>query len=312
VIIPSLTFVLDIYLYIKIYIGRENLIKFGMVAFWGVMLVTIGLAIDSFYINGKIYMNMSLTLMLLFMAFLIIMNWVYTMRIGDLYDDFTISNSRLELAKNQIAMQKEYYQTLYGQMNEIREIKHDIRHFIGVMNQLMEAGKIDSLKIFLSEYSEKVKTDQLPVFCEHTIANSIIGYYYLRAKEYEIPFESQCSIYEQNPMSDSDLCIVLGNALENAIYACRQMDDPSRTRYVSVESRTMKGQWLIKVRNSYNGVLEIKDGSYITSKSESSHGLGIGNIKKVIGAYGGFVEIEHNEEQFTLMAAVPVNKLVMF
>jgi len=304
VLIPTLTFVLDIYLFIKIYIGREKLIKFGMAAFWGSILVTIGLAIDSFYINGKIYTDMSLTLMLLLMAFLLIMNWVYTMRISDLYDDFTISASRLELAKSQIAMQKEYYQALNVQMNEIREIKHDIRHFIGVMNQLTEAGKIDNLKIFLSEYSEKVKMDQLPVFCENTIANSIIGYYYLRAKEYEIPFESQCNISEQNPLSDSNLCIVLGNALENAVCACRLMD-ASKTRFVSIESRTMKNQWLIKVKNSYNGELEIKEGHYVSSKTEGSHGLGIGNIEKVVGAYGGFVEIEHNEEMFTLMVAVP-------
>jgi len=304
VYIPMLTFILDIYLFIKIYQGREKLKKFGMAIFWGGILVIVGLAIDSFYINGKIYMNMSLTMMILFIVFLLIMSWVYAMNIVVLYDDFTISSSRLELAKKQIDMQKEYYDTLSGQMNEIREMKHDINHFIGVMSQLAEEGKLDKLRMFLSEYCEKAKIDQLPVFCKHTIANSIIGYYYLRAKEYGILFESQCNISGQTTMSDSDLCIILGNALENAVYACRQMD-PMKVQFVSIDAGTMKGQRLIKVTNSYQGQLEINDGRYISSKGGNSHGLGIRNIEKVVAAYGGFIKIEHDEKVFTLMAAVP-------
>jgi len=306
VYVPMLTFTLDIYLFVKIYRGREKLIKFGMAVFWGAILVIIGLAIDSFYINGKIYMNMSLTMLFLFTVFSMIISCVYAMRSADLYDDFTKSSSRLELANSQIAMQKEYYDALSGQMNEIREVKHDINHFIGVMSQLTEEGNLDRLRVFLSEYCEKAKMARLPVFCEHTIANSIIGYYYLRAKEYGISFESQSDICGQTSMSDSDLCIVLGNALENAIYACRQMD-PLETRFVSIESRKMKGQRLIKVTNSYNGCLEINNGRYISSKGGNLHGLGIRNIEKVVEVYGGFVKIEHNEKVFTLMTAVPEN-----
>lgn len=304
VYIPTLTFVLDIYLFVKVYLGRDKLIKFGMVVFWGAVLIIVGLANDSYYINGKIYMNMSLTMMLLFLVFLIIMSGIYALRIGDLYDDFTVSSSRLKLANKQIDMQKEYYDTLSSQMSEIKEIKHDISHFIGVMSHLAEEGNFDKLRMFLSEYCEKVKMDQLPVFCENTIANSIIGYYFLRSKEYGIHFDSQCSVNRQTTMSDSDLCIVLGNALDNAVYACRQMD-PSKMRFVSIEAETMNGLRLIKVNNSYEGQLEINDGRYISSKTGNSHGLGIRNIEKVVETYSGFVKIEHNDKVFTIMVAVP-------
>lgn len=304
VYIPTLTFVLDFYIFVKVYLGRDKLIKFGMVIFWGAILVIIGLANDSYYINGKIFMNMSLTMMLLFIIFTIIMSGVYALRIADLYDDFTVSSSRLKLANNQIAMQKEYYGTLSGQMYEIREIKHDISHFIGVMSHLAEEGNFNKLKMFLNEYCEKVKLDQLPVFCENTIANSIIGYYFLRAKEYGIHFESQCNISSQTTMRDSDLCIVLGNALDNAVYACRQID-PSKMRFISIEADTMKGLGLIKIKNSYQGQLKMNDGRYISSKSGNSHGLGIQNIEKVVEAYNGQIKIEHENKVFTIMVAVP-------
>ena len=304
VLIPMLTFALDLYLFIKIYHGIEKLKKFGMVVFWAAILVIIGLANDSFYINGKIFSNISLSMMLYFMVFSIIMSGVYALRIGDLYDDFTVSSSRLNLANKQIVMQKEYYGTLSIQMKEIRKIKHDISHFIGVMSRLAEEGNFDKLKVFLSEYCEKTEMDQLPVFCENTIANSIIGYYFLRAKEYGIRFESKCNISEQVNISDSDLCIVLGNALENAVHACRQMD-LSMMRYVSIEAEIMKGLQLIKVKNSYQGQLEMNEGRYISSKQGNSHGLGIQNIEKVVEAYNGLVKIEHEDKVFTVMAAIP-------
>jgi sensor histidine kinase regulating citrate/malate metabolism len=96
----------------------------------------------------------------------------------------------------------------------------------------------------------------------------------------------------------------LGNALENAICASRQMD-PAEPRFVSIKSETMKGQRLIKITNSYQGQLKIKDDKYISIKDGNSHGFGIRNMKKVVETYGGLVKIEHNENVFTLMVAIP-------
>lgn len=301
--IPTLTYVLDFYLFYKIYCSRENMKKFGMVVFWGAISVIAGLTLDSYYINGKIYMNMSLQLLIFFTVFAVIMNWVYVMRSIDIYDDFIKSSSRLELARSQIAMQKEYYDALSRQMNEIREIKHDIRHFIGVMSILAEENKLDELKAFLNEYGKKTEMDKLPVFCNNVVANSIIGYYYLQAKESGIVFESRCNISSKSVMSDSDLCIVLGNSLENAVNACRQIEDIHK-RFISIEAMAVKKQQIIKIKNSHNGKLIMKDSRYITSKDTKSHGLGIRNIEKVIESYGGFVKIDHNENEFTVMVAV--------
>jgi len=306
VAIPLLSYGLDFYLYTKIYHGRETLKKFGMPIFWCTVILILGLGLDSLYINGKIYWNMSLILLFLCMVFLLVMNSIFNKRMEDIFDDFTTSASRLELANNQIAMQKEYYDSLSAQMNEIREIKHDVRHFTGVLGQLVEEGQFDKLKEFLYQYSEQVKTDQLPVFCDNTIANSIIGFYYLNAKKFDIPFEGECVINKQSQISDSDLCIVLGNALENAIYACRQME-PSQHKFVSIDVKTVNGYCLIKVTNTYSGNLTIHDGRYISAKGGNSHGLGISNMEKVVNSYGGFVKIDHDEEVFTIMIAIPDN-----
>jgi signal transduction histidine kinase len=303
VIIPMLTYVLDIYLFIKVYINRVRLIKFGILIFFGATLVINGLALDSFYINGLIFMNMSIALLFMLVLFMVIMSIIYSIRNRDLYDDFMVSASRLEIANKQISIQKEYYDTLSNQMDEIKKIKHDIRHFIVTMEMLAEEGKIDKLVEFLCEYSEKTKTEELPLFCENIIANSIIGYYYLQASRDAITFESRCIIDKQVDVDDNDLCIVLGNALDNAVSACRTME-PSQTRFVSITTKIINKYLFIKVCNSYQGQLEMKNGQYISSKKGGSHGYGIRNIQKVVESYGGYLKIDHDGNTFTILSAI--------
>ena len=305
-LIPALTYVLDIYLFTKIYKGQSEINKYGTIVFISAMLVIIGLTLESYYISGIIYMNMSLAQLACLSAFLLFMNWVYTLRVGDLHDDLTQSSSRLDFANNQIAMQKQYYAALSEQMAEIRGIKHDFRHIIGAMSRLADENKFTDLTSFLNEYSQKTESERLPVFCENIVANSIIGYYCLCAKENGILFDCRCKIDHQNTISDSDLCIVLGNALENAIDACLRMKSDDN-QFVSISMGTMNKQQLLKVKNSYSGGLETRDGRYISSKEEKSHGYGLRNIEKVVSSYGGFIKIEHSENEFTLMAAIPDN-----
>lgn len=304
IVLPVSTFALEIYSFFKLYFGRYQLKKFGMLIYWGVILAVSGLIIDSYYINGNIYLNMSLALPILLSAYLMILSLVYALRTADVYNDLAVSSSRLDLAKSQIAMQKEYYDALSGQMNEIRGIKHDMRHFVGVAGRLAEEGRYTELERFLSEYAQNTETDPLPVFCENVVANSILGYYSLKAREGGIPINFSCSIQRQLAMNDSDLCVVLGNALENAIEACGKLDNPE-ARFLAVEARTVNGQLLLKIENAYNGRLNIQDGSYLSTKGGEFHGIGMQNIKKVVEACGGFVKTEHSGKVFTLMAAFP-------
>lgn len=304
IVLPVSTFALEFYSFFKVYFGRHHLKKYGILIYCGIVLAVSGLIIDCYYINGNIYTNMSLALLISFSLYLLIVSLVYALRIADVHNDYAVSASSLAMARSQIIMQKEYYDALSGQINEIRGIKHDIRFFLGVIRRLSEEGRYNELNQFLSEYTEKTETDPLPVFCENIVANSILGYYSLKAKEGGIPFRSSCSIKRQLSVSDSDLCVVLGNALENAVEACGKLGN-SEARFIAAEARIINGQLLLKIQNSYNGSLDLRDGDYLSTKTGKFHGIGLQNIKKVVEACGGFVKTEHNGKVFTLMAAFP-------
>jgi uncharacterized membrane protein len=304
ILLPVCAFAVEVYAFFKVYHNRRRMKKYGLLVYWGAVLAITGLIIDCYYINGNIYPNLSLSLLLLFSGYLMILSLVFSVQAADVYRDFAVSSARLAQARAQIAMQTEYYDVLSAQMNEVRSVRHDVRHFIGVLKRLSDEGKYEELNRFLNEYAEKAVPSPLPVFCENVVANSILGYYFLRLKQCGIPFHCACHIPKQLSVSDSDLCIVLGNALENAMEACGKLENPE-ARFVSAEARNVNGQLLIKVANAYNGLLNQRDDHYISTKNGGLHGIGLQSIKKVVDAYKGFIKMEHSQTVFTLMAAFP-------
>ena len=305
VLVPALAFALIFYAFFKIYLHRRQMPKYGLLLYWGVVLAITGLIIDCYYINGSLYINLSPALLILFSAFLMILSLIYALRVADLYNEFTVSASRLEQAKNQIAIQKDYYDALSEQMNEIRAIRHDQRHFAGVLEQLSGQGKLIELRQFLHEYVQRTDLEPLPVFCENVVANSILGYYSLQAKARGVPLRCACVIPKRLSVGDGDLCIVLGNALENAIEACEKLPDPG-ARFVCVETRQFGGQLLVKIEKAYDGHLSKNENGYRSTKRGPYHGIGFANIRKVAEGCGGFIKTENSETVFTLMTAFPL------
>lgn len=304
ILLPVCSFAIEIYMFFKVYRNRSRLKKHGLVIYWGTILAITGLIIDSYYINGNIYLNLSLSLLLLLSAYLMILFMVVAMQAANVYRDFAVASASLSQARAQISMQTEYYDELHEQMREVRAIYHDVRHFVGVIRQLAEEKRYNELTGFLDDYVEKADPAPLPVFCENIVANSILGYYYLQLKKQDIPFRCTCQIPPQLSICDTDLCVVLGNALENAVEACIKLEN-HQVRYVAAEARSMNGQFLIKITNTYNGLINQNEGSFVSTKNSPFHGLGLHNIKRVVKTCGGFVKIKHSAEIFTLMVAFP-------
>ena len=304
ILLPVCAFLMEIYAFFKVYLNRRKMKKYGLAVYWGAVLAITGLIIDCYYINGNVYWNLSLALLFLFTGYLMILSLVSTIQTAGVSRDFAVSSAHLMSAREQIAMQTEYYDALSVQINEVRAIRHDFRHFVSVLGRMADEGRYTELSQFLREYAGRSDMEPLPVFCENVVANSILGYYSLRLKEHSILFHCTCGIPKKLSVSNSDLCVVLGNALENAMEACKKLEAPE-VRSLSVEARTVNGQLLIKITNTYNGTMNQEDGRYLSTKEKPYHGIGLQNIKKVMAANGGYVKTEYSQTVFTLMAAFP-------
>ena len=103
------------------------------------------------------------------------------------------------------------------------------------------------------------------------------------------------------PMDNLDLCILLGNLLDNAIEACRRIEDADVSRTISVRGGLKGTNLLLSISNSYNGVVRQNGGRYESlKKNRRVSGLGLFNVKDVVERHHGTMDIQHDENTFSI------------
>ncbi len=90
------------------------------------------------------------------------------------------------------------------------------------------------------------------------------------------------------PISDVDLCVILGgNLLDNAIESCRQIE-PGGERWLRVYFDTQGEQLYLSIQNAAKEILNFNERHYISTK-RGDHGLGgLKRVKLLLEKYQGF------------------------
>jgi two-component system sensor histidine kinase AgrC len=88
------------------------------------------------------------------------------------------------------------------------------------------------------------------------------------------------------PIPEEDLCVLLGNALDNAIEASQKVAAESKT--VDLLIRQDKGVFQIRVQNPYAVSPSFVNGSFHSSKGDpQNHGFGIASMKQIVDKHSG-------------------------
>lgn len=133
-------------------------------------------------------------------------------------------------------------------------------------------------------------------WCENPVVNSTIGYYAQLAENDHIRLNILVEIPAFNPhISDSNLCVIFGNLLENAIEACRLMKPESR--YINLFSRVNGAMLFISMDNSFNGVVHKQNDEFLSSK-RAGIGTGLHSVRSLAETHSGSAEFKTTENRF--------------
>lgn len=122
-----------------------------------------------------------------------------------------------------------------------------------------------------------------------------------------IRFETDIEYADFNFLSYQDLSALVFNALDNAVFACRQMDVEAHERYIEFSSWLQNEIVYLHVVNSKTNSIRMENGNFISTKRSShSHAIGMKNIKRIAQKHGGDVHIEYTENEFQLYIHLPL------
>lgn len=208
-----------------------------------------------------------------------------------LYSDKKAAESFRLRMKCSLLEQETRYMEQYVEEARLRyektdAFRHDIRNHISVVRGLLQQEKYGRALSYLEELEEDRAQMDFPCATNNPVVDILVGAKLGVAADYGI--RVSCSLKLPCPcrISDMDLGIVLSNALDNAIQACREVG--GAVRYITVKGRVQGALILLEVENSYTGEAGITEGR------------GLANIRTVAEKYQGKMQLEVREGSFCL------------
>lgn len=107
-------------------------------------------------------------------------------------------------------------------------------------------------------------------------------------------------------LSTIDLCVIFGNAMDNAIEATEKLTYVNM-KEISVKIGVSDQLLILRFQNYYEGPLRYKGDRLLTGKADgANHGYGLENIRAAAARYGGTVACEAENQEFSLNILIPL------
>lgn len=203
------------------------------------------------------------------------------------------------LLKNQFNLQAKHYKNLQKQFENTRVFRHDLNNHLICIKNLMDNNDIENTKKYLGKITKFVEILDLKVNTGNPFADAVISEKYNICINKNIEFKCNVKIPHNSAVDPFDLCVILANALDNAIEACEKITNKSISKFICIKTILNKSFIILEIKNSTEGCLNTTE--LTTSKVDYvNHGLGLLNIKNTAHKYFGTTYIETSENLFIL------------
>lgn len=181
---------------------------------------------------------------------------------------------------------------------------HDFHNHIGVLRQLLSHQKITEAVQYLDELQAPIQEITETVWTGDETADYLINSKTHTAEADGIQLRVQVEFPRHTDIRSADLCTILGNLLDNALEAAKQVPEPEQ-RFINLTIRRINQMLIIKVENSFATSPISNNGSLITSKENNRlHGWGLKSARTAAEKYDGTVQTSYNGSTFRAVATL--------
>ena len=179
-----------------------------------------------------------------------------------------------------------HYRELEQHQQEIRRIRHDIKNELSGIYGYLENGEVGEGKKEIETLLQQMTAAEQKIFTANAVVNGILNLKLQKMEMAQIEYEFDIHIPEQLKIQGTDLGVLLGNLLDNAIEACQEFQGEKKIRL------------LIEYQNSgvvihcENPCNEDTETLQTKKKDKTNHGFGMGSIAQIVKKYDGFWEYQ--------------------
>lgn len=199
---------------------------------------------------------------------------------------------------------------LSHQYEEIKEIylnmrgwRHDYHNHLQVMKAQITAGQLEEMKQYLSDLEQNLDKVDTYVRSGNLMTDAILNSKLSLAEQRGIRVNCKAILPKELSIEDVDLCVLLGNLLDNALEACEKI--PKEQRFLRIYMVVNKSQLYISIQNSAREELDFNEKNYISTK-RGNHGLGMKRVKALADKYEGYLTLANEPGIFAAEVTLPL------
>lgn len=210
--------------------------------------------------------------------------------------------SNLELDQVKLQLESEYLSDIIQKQMQSSKAMHDLKNQLFAIKELVKRGDTKGLKK-IEEICDTVSAIQNIIYTNDTEVDAVINSKAHTASIDRISLSCRCYFSGFGKIDKIDLCVLIGNLLDNAIESCKKIETE---RFIEMNILQRANMVNIIVVNPYIGEINYKDGVYNTSKGDKyAHGFGLKSVKSIVNKYDGDIKITSEKNLFTVSILLP-------
>ena len=220
----------------------------------------------------------------------------------------TQSRSHAEMERSLLEVELEQAQQ---EMDTIREAEtqaavyqHDMRHHLNMIGGLLTSGQTQQAQDYIRRVQSDVEAITPRRFCENETVNLLCASFAQKAQRAHVELCVDARVPSELSISDTELCSLLSNALENALRVTAELEPASR-RIVKLYCGIRLNKLLIEVRNPCDAPPEMRNGIPVSNRV--GHGYGCRSIQAIAQRRGGLCQFRTEGGTFLLQVMLPVH-----
>lgn len=197
-----------------------------------------------------------------------------------------------------------YCDEVESMYKKMRGWRHDYHNHIQAMQASMALGNYDEVNDYLSQLNDDLTNVDATIKTGRVMVDAILNGKMNIAAQNEIRVNAKAKIPDGTPMTDVDLCVIIGNLLDNAVEENKKL--PQENRFIRIYIGQKNTQFYLAFTNAA-GKKKHRVGSFFESSKGMEHGFGLSRVESIVKKYGGQFLADSEDGGFTAEILIPLS-----
>ncbi len=207
---------------------------------------------------------------------------------------------KYKMVEKQLELQINHYNKLAENRELLFETIHDFKNHLNCIYNLYKYNKGDELGSYLKNLMNLSNTESI-IDTGNPVIDALLNDKSNIANKYGITFKKVLNLPSNVNIAHNDICAILGNSLDNAIEACKRIENKSLIKEIELSMNYRESYLIIVVTNTFDK-LPAREGKFFRSSklSPGLHGFGMQSIERTVKKYSGNMVVKYDKSLFTL------------